>query len=301
PQPGRRGPPPGRRPENGADDSRGDSPAAGTVPDPSSGGLQCHAGKGGKRKTPGRNRPRRSRRDFRRGEGRGRDEAASPLARGPQGSQEPGHVRGPAQVPRGFLRKPADPLRRFRMRLWIWIDGRMVRLGEVFLGKCRTVAEFLRFCAEMFLAIPSVFKNIHFTIDQMYLIGITSIPLVGLTSIFTGAVAAWQAAYNFADYVPLRYVGTAVGKSVMLEVGPVLTALVVAGRVGASMTAELGTMAVTEQLDAMKVLALNPFRFLMAPRLLASMIMLPMLTIFSSFIAILGALAVVTLFKDLSS
>ena len=187
------------------------------------------------------------------------------------------------------------------MRLWIWIDGRMVRLGEVFLGKCRTVAEFLRFCAEMFLAIPSVFKNIHFTIDQMYLIGITSIPLVGLTSIFTGAVAAWQAAYNFADYVPLRYVGTAVGKSVMLEVGPVLTVLVVAGRVGASMTAELGTMAVTEQLDAMKVLALNPFRFLMAPRLLASMIMLPMLTIFSSFIAILGALAVVTLFKDLSS
>jgi phospholipid/cholesterol/gamma-HCH transport system permease protein len=180
------------------------------------------------------------------------------------------------------------------VRLWMWIDGNMVRLGESFLRMCGNVAGFLRFCAEMFLAIPSVFKNFHFTIDQMYLIGITSIPLVALTSIFTGAVAAWQAAYNFADYVPLRYVGTAVGKSVMLEVGPVLTALVVSGRVGAAMTAELGTMAVTEQLDAMKVLDINPFRFLMAPRLLASMIMLPMLTIFSSFIAILGALAVVT-------
>src|SRR5882762_769715 len=117
----------------------------------------------------------------------------------------------------------------------MWIDARMVRFGERVLRTFASSLAFLRFCVDMFLAIPSVFKNFHFTIDQMYLIGITSIPLVGLTSIFTGAVAAWQAAYNFADYVPLRYVGTAVGKSVMLEVGPVLTALVVAGRVGAAM------------------------------------------------------------------
>lgn len=186
------------------------------------------------------------------------------------------------------------------MKLFAWIDYRVVGMGRWVLDVVRGIAGFLRFCFDMFLAIPSVFRNFHFTVEQMYLIGITSVPLVGLTSIFTGAVAAWQAAYNFADYVPLRYVGTAVGKSVMLEVGPVLTALVVSGRVGAAMTAELGTMAVTEQLDAMKVLNLNPFRFLLAPRLLAGMVMLPMLTIFSSFIAILGALAVVTLFKDLS-
>src|SRR4051812_12422942 len=101
----------------------------------------------------------------------------------------------------------------------MWVDGRVVKLGESFLRMCVKIIAFLRFCLDMFMAIPSVFKNFHFTIDQMYLIGITSIPLVGLTSIFTGAVAAWQAAYNFADYVPLRYVGTAVGKSVMLEVG----------------------------------------------------------------------------------
>ncbi len=180
------------------------------------------------------------------------------------------------------------------------IDLRIIKLGSYTLDTINRSLAFLRFTLELFLSLPSVFKNFHTSIEQMYLIGITSVPLVGLTSIFTGAVAAWQAAYNFADYVPLRYVGTAVGKSVMLEVGPVLTALVVAGRVGAAMTAELGTMAVTEQLDAMKVLNLNPFRFLLAPRLLASMVMLPMLTIFSSFIAILGALAVVTLFKGLS-
>lgn len=186
------------------------------------------------------------------------------------------------------------------MNLFAAIDRAMVRLGARFLRAVRDIVRFLRFCVDVFLALPSVFKNFHFTVDQMYLIGITSVPLVGLTSIFTGAVAAWQAAYNFADYVPLRYVGTAVGKSVMLEVGPVLTALVVSGRVGAAMTAELGTMAVTEQLDAMKVLNLNPFRFLLAPRLLAGMVMLPLLTIFSSFVAILGALAVVTWFKGLS-
>ncbi|HLP41314.1 MAG TPA: ABC transporter permease [Fibrobacteria bacterium] len=186
------------------------------------------------------------------------------------------------------------------MNLFAAIDRAMVRLGGRFLRAVRDIVRFLRFCVDVFLALPSVFKNFHFTVDQMYLIGITSVPLVGLTSIFTGAVAAWQAAYNFADYVPLRYVGTAVGKSVMLEVGPVLTALVVSGRVGAAMTAELGTMAVTEQLDAMKVLNLNPFRFLLAPRLLAGMVMLPLLTIFSSFVAILGALAVVTWFKGLS-
>ena len=159
---------------------------------------------------------------------------------------------------------------------------------------------FLRFALEMFRYLPSVFRNSRLTVEQMYIIGITSLPLVGLTSVFTGAVAAWQAAYNFQDYVPLRYVGTAVGKSVMLELGPVLTALVVSGRVGAAMAAELGTMAVTEQIDAMKCLNLNPYRFLLAPRLVAGMVMLPLLTIFSSCVAILGALAIVVWFKGLS-
>lgn len=188
----------------------------------------------------------------------------------------------------------------FWLRLFHRVDGAMVQLGWAVIHRFTAIWNFLLFCFQIFKSLPLVFRNFHFTVEQMYLIGITSIPLVCLTSIFTGAVAAWQAAYNFADYVPLRYVGTAVGKSVMLEVGPVLTALVVAGRVGAAMTAEIGTMAVTEQLDAMRCLDLNPFRYLLAPRLLAGMLMLPMLTIFSSFVAILGALAVVTTFKDLS-
>ncbi|MBD3178093.1 MAG: hypothetical protein GF417_00030, partial [Candidatus Latescibacteria bacterium] len=83
-------------------------------------------------------------------------------------------------------------------------------------------------------------------------IGIGSIPLVLVTSLFVGAVTAVQAAYQFQGFVPLRYLGAVVGKAVTLELGPVLTALVVGGRVSAAMAAELGTMRVTEQIDAIE-------------------------------------------------
>jgi phospholipid/cholesterol/gamma-HCH transport system permease protein len=179
------------------------------------------------------------------------------------------------------------------------LDARVLRIGEAALGLLESIRDFLRFALGVLAQAPAAIRDWRPLRDQMYLVGVTSLPLVLFISVFSGAVAAWQAAYNFADYIPLRYSGSVVGKSVMLELGPVLTALVVAGRVGASMAAELGTMAVTEQLDAMKVLDLNPRRFLLAPRLLAGLIILPLLTIFSSVVAILGALAVVMVFRDM--
>ncbi len=130
------------------------------------------------------------------------------------------------------------------------------------------------------------------TFLQMQLIGIGSIPLVIVTAVFVGAVAAVQAAYQFQDYVPMVFLGTVVGKSVILELGPVLTALVVGGRVSASIAAELGTMKVTEQIDAMEVLAIDPVRYLVMPRMVACFIMLPVLTIFADFLAILGGMLV---------
>lgn len=163
------------------------------------------------------------------------------------------------------------------------------------------VAAFLRFAASLFLAMPSAFRRPHSVLAQVYVIGVSSLPLVAFISVFTGAVAAWQAAYNFADYVPLRYVGTAVGKSVMLELGPVLTALVVAGRAGAAMAAELGTMAVTEQLDAFRALGLDARRLLYVPRLLAALVAMPLLVVIASAISLLGALGVVVFFRDLSA
>ncbi|MBI4720493.1 MAG: ABC transporter permease [Chitinivibrionia bacterium] len=130
------------------------------------------------------------------------------------------------------------------------------------------------------------------TLFQMEQIGLGSIPLVLVTSLFVGAVAAVQAAYQFQDYVPMRFLGTVVGKSVILELGPVLTALVVGGRVSASIAAELGTMRVTEQIDAMEMLAIDPVRYLVLPRMVAALIMLPVLTIFSDFLAITGGMVV---------
>lgn len=186
-------------------------------------------------------------------------------------------------------------------RWWLAVDDRVVRLGMFAQRVLAGIALFLSFSAGTFARVPVAVRDGRALRGQMLLIGLTSLPLVGFISVFSGAVAAWQAAYNFAEYIPLRYVGAAVGKSVMLELGPVLTAIVVAGRVGAAMAAELGTMAVTEQLDAYRVLSLDPRRFLLAPRLLASLLMLPLLTIFSSFIAILGALAVAMLFHGLSA
>ena len=105
-------------------------------------------------------------------------------------------------------------------------------------------------------------------------VGITSIPVVFAASLATGAIMSWQLAYQFGDMIPMMFVGMAVGKSVMVELCPILTAMVLAGRIGASMCSELGTMAVTEQLDAYKVLGLNPYKYLLAPRLIATVIML---------------------------
>ena len=147
---------------------------------------------------------------------------------------------------------------------------------------------------------PRIFRDFHLTVDQMLRIGVGSLPLVRLTSVFTGGVAAIQAAYQFQDYVPMRYLGTVIGKSVVVELGPVLTALVVGGRVGASIAAELGTMRVTEQIDALETMAIDPIRYLVLPRFVAGAIMLPVVTIFADGVAIAGGYLVATLTLGLS-
>lgn len=143
-------------------------------------------------------------------------------------------------------------------------------------------------------------RTIRQTLIQMEEIGIGSIPLVIVTSLFVGAVAAVQAAYQFQDYVPMVFLGTVVGKSVILELGPVLTALVVGGRVSASIAAELGTMQVTEQIDAMEMLAIDPVRYLVLPRFVAGLVMMPVLTTFSDLLAILGGMVVANIAIDVS-
>lgn len=140
------------------------------------------------------------------------------------------------------------------------------------------------------------FKNIHRTrktiLHQMEHIGVDSLPLVIIISIFTGAVAAWQAAYQLKGIAPMSLLGGTTSRAIITELGPVLTGIVIAGRVGASIAAELGTMKVTEQIDALEIMAIDPVRFLAMPRFLASVLMMPILVIFANTIAIAGAFVV---------
>ncbi|MFA6320780.1 MAG: ABC transporter permease [Candidatus Omnitrophota bacterium] len=124
--------------------------------------------------------------------------------------------------------------------------------------------------------------------EQMAKIGVDSLPIVFLISMFTGMVLALQSAYQMQRFSAEMYIASLVAFSMTRELGPVLTALIVAGRVGASITAELGTMKVTEQIDAMETLATNPIKYLVVPRFLALIVMLPFLTIYSDIVGVLG-------------
>ena len=135
-------------------------------------------------------------------------------------------------------------------------------------------------------------RSTRLVIRQMHAIGVGSLWLVVVVSLFTGAVAAVQAAYQFENQVPLRYIGSVILRSVIIELSPVLTALVVGGRVGASIAAELGTMKVTEQIDALRAMAIQPVRYLVVPRVVAAIIMVPIMTIFSDAIAVYGGYVV---------
>jgi len=141
---------------------------------------------------------------------------------------------------------------------------------------------------KIILRFPLVYKNPDITLQQVMNVGVSSIPLIFVAAIFTGAVTAESAEYQFRDFIPDRYIGTGVCLSIILELGPVLTGLVLAGRTSSAISAEIGSMMEKEELDAMHVLNLAPVRYLAMPRLLSCIIMFPILTIISCFLAIIG-------------
>ncbi len=130
--------------------------------------------------------------------------------------------------------------------------------------------------------------RLQHTILQMEEIGFNSLPVVLITATFTGMVLALQSYIGFKRFSAESLVGTVVALSMTRELGPVLTGLMVAGRVGAAMAAELGTMRVTEQIDAMETLAVDPIKYLVVPRFIASLIVLPLVTVLSDIIGIAG-------------
>jgi phospholipid/cholesterol/gamma-HCH transport system permease protein len=127
---------------------------------------------------------------------------------------------------------------------------------------------------------------------QMEQLGVRSLAVAGVATTFTGMVLALQTAYSLPSLGVKFYIGSVVAKSLVRELGPVLTALIVGGRIGSGMTAEIGTMKVTEQIDAMRAMAVDPVKKLVAPKLAAALLMLPALTIIGCGLGIAGGLLV---------
>lgn len=144
-------------------------------------------------------------------------------------------------------------------------------------------------CGVFFAALkkPPSWKLIR---EQLFHIGVMSLGVVAITGFTTGFVLAAQSFYQLGEKGLASVTGVLVGKSMITELGPILTAFMVTGRVGSSMCAELGTMRVTEQIDAMKSMAINPYSYLVAPRFIAGVFMIPLLTIFSVVMGIFGGL-----------
>ncbi|HEX5717672.1 MAG TPA: ABC transporter permease [Thermoanaerobaculia bacterium] len=136
-------------------------------------------------------------------------------------------------------------------------------------------------------------------IKQMEQIGVRSLGVAGITTIFTGMVMALQTSLSLPSLGVKYYIGAVVSKSLVRELGPVLVALIVGGRVGAGMTAEIGTMKVTEQIDALRSMAADPVKKLVVPKLVATLIMLPALTVIGDGLGILGGLVIAVTTLDL--
>ncbi|PWB48631.1 MAG: transporter [Candidatus Methylomirabilota bacterium] len=136
---------------------------------------------------------------------------------------------------------------------------------------------------------PFTFRELVRQADH---IGVQSISIAGVAAVFTGLVLALQTAYGLSRFGAKGYVGIIVSLSMVRELGPVLTALLVGGRVGSGITAELGSMRVTEQIDAMRAMGANPVKKLVVPRVLSTMLVLPLLTVMADILGILGGMVI---------
>ena len=203
-------------------------------------------------------------------------------------------MAGAAQPPPSALAVVLDAVGGHFLRLlgllWESLEAKVAKIGEVIILLLRILRR-----------IPWFFTNPSLTLEQLVRIGVSSLPLVMVISFFIGAVSAVQAEYQFRGFVPANYLGTAVCKLVIIESGPVLTALVLAGRVGSAIAAQIGTMKEKEELDAMTVLDLDPLRYLALPRLLSGIIAFPLLVIISDCLSIFGGWIITNLVLNVTT
>jgi phospholipid/cholesterol/gamma-HCH transport system permease protein len=183
----------------------------------------------------------------------------------------------------------------------------MQKIVELIAGLGQWTQRFLQSTADFgsllwitFKRLPLLVRNPDLTVAQMYALGIESVGLVSVIALFLGSVTVTQSTYQMSGIIPLRYLGVLVSKSIVNELGPVITSMVFAGRVATGIAAEIGSMKNSEQFDAMAVLNLDPIRYLIVPKTAACIIMVPMLVIWAELLAFFGALVTVVLSVDMT-
>lgn len=176
------------------------------------------------------------------------------------------------------------------------IAAQAVALGESALAALRAFGVFVRFSGATLIGLgyPREWARNGRLAKQLYFVGTASVPVLALTGAFIGMILGFEGFPQFQSIGQEGRLGGVINLSLAKQLGPVLAAVMLAGRVGCALTAELGTMRVTEQLDAMRAMAADPVRVLVCPRVLACVLMIPMLTIFSNLLGVVGGWLVVT-------
>ncbi len=172
--------------------------------------------------------------------------------------------------------------------LWRPVEKFFYTVGAVFLLTVRSLASFL-----------SLRLDLGVLMEQLAIMGLSSLPIVALINIFTGAIMALQLTRQAVTYGATQFVGMAVAVVMARELGPVLTGVVMAGRVGSAMSSEIGTMVVTEQVDALRALSISPTHYLVAPRMVACMSMVPVLSMICGVMAVYAGFVVAGALADI--
>lgn len=162
------------------------------------------------------------------------------------------------------------------------------RIGEAVLSTTEAIGHDAILLARSVVWCRGAFRKAHEIARQMFIAGVMSFPVVALVAVFAGAVLGLQAGLTLRAYGIASKIGAIVSASMVREMGPIMTALILAGRVGSAMAAELGTMRVSEEVDALEAMSIDPVGFLVMPRLVAMAIMAPVLTVFADIIGIIG-------------
>jgi phospholipid/cholesterol/gamma-HCH transport system permease protein len=172
--------------------------------------------------------------------------------------------------------------------MFIFLENCLLAIKEFIINTIASIGRYITFLYYTITSFNKFHRRIPNLFEQMRKIGVGSLPLVAITSAFTGMVTAVQASYQTGGFLPYKYIGSLIAKSTMIELAPVLTGLVMAGKIGATLAAEIGAMRVSDQIDALEISAVNPFDYLILPRIIAGVVMLPVLTIFSNLFGILS-------------